>query len=79
MQADGLETWHIDKIFTLLPLLLQSALVLFLGGVIDFLYVIGHWTMVIPVTSCCGNDLDFPHCANNTSMASAILAILCFV
>ncbi|KAH9477005.1 hypothetical protein JR316_0010921 [Psilocybe cubensis] len=49
MRADGLKAWHVDKFFTGLPLLLQSALVLFLGGVIDFLHAIGYWAVTIPV------------------------------
>ncbi|KAH9478800.1 hypothetical protein JR316_0009261 [Psilocybe cubensis] len=49
MRADGIKKWHVDKIFTSLPLLLQSALVLFLGGIIDFLHAIGYWAVTIPV------------------------------
>uniref|UniRef100_A0A8H7XMR4 DUF6535 domain-containing protein n=1 Tax=Psilocybe cubensis TaxID=181762 RepID=A0A8H7XMR4_PSICU len=49
MRADGLKAWHVDKIFTSLPLLLQSALVLFLGGIVDFLHAIGYWAVTVPV------------------------------
>lgn len=49
MRADGLKKWHVDTIFTSLPLLLRSALVLFLGGIIDFLHAIGYWAVTIPV------------------------------
>lgn len=49
MRADGLKTWHVPKIFTTLPLLLQSALILFFGGTIDFLHAIGRWAVTIPV------------------------------
>ncbi|KDR83167.1 hypothetical protein GALMADRAFT_134659 [Galerina marginata CBS 339.88] len=48
MRAEGLESWQIPKIFTALPLLLQSALVLFLSGIVDFLSSFGG-IVVIPV------------------------------
>ncbi|KDR74820.1 hypothetical protein GALMADRAFT_564128 [Galerina marginata CBS 339.88] len=50
MRADGLQKWHVPKIFTALPLLLQSALVLFLGGIIDFLLTFGTTAVTIPVS-----------------------------
>ncbi|KDR83136.1 hypothetical protein GALMADRAFT_872377 [Galerina marginata CBS 339.88] len=50
MRADGLKRWHVPKVFTALPLLLQSALVLFLGGVIDFLLSFGDAAVIIPVS-----------------------------
>ncbi|KAH9474779.1 hypothetical protein JR316_0013244, partial [Psilocybe cubensis] len=49
MRANGLKRWHVDKFLNSLPLLLQAALVLFLGGVIDFLHAIGYWAVTIPV------------------------------
>lgn len=42
MRANGIDNWHVSTIFTYLPLFLQGALVLFLGGIIDFLHAIGH-------------------------------------
>ncbi|KAH9477121.1 hypothetical protein JR316_0011037 [Psilocybe cubensis] len=59
MRADGLKTWHVPKIFTSLPLLLQSALILFFGGTIDFLHAIGHLDVTIPVTVIIGVVLIF--------------------
>ncbi|KDR83143.1 hypothetical protein GALMADRAFT_872538 [Galerina marginata CBS 339.88] len=50
MRAEGLKKWHIPKIFTALPLLLQSALVLFFVGIIDFLLAFGDVGVVIPVS-----------------------------
>ncbi|KDR84305.1 hypothetical protein GALMADRAFT_19977, partial [Galerina marginata CBS 339.88] len=47
MRADGLKKWHIPKIFTALPLLLQSALVLFFAGIIDFLSAFGDIAVII--------------------------------
>ena len=39
MRSDGLEKWHVPKIFIVLLFFLQSALVLFLGGIIDLLVI----------------------------------------
>lgn len=52
MRYQSLITWHVDKVFATLPLLLQCSLVLFLIGIIDFLNAItaGNWTVAIPVT-----------------------------
>ncbi|KDR68552.1 hypothetical protein GALMADRAFT_256813 [Galerina marginata CBS 339.88] len=50
MRADGLKRWHVPKIFTALPLLLQSALVLFLSGIVDFLLSFGDIAVTIPVS-----------------------------
>ncbi|KDR83150.1 hypothetical protein GALMADRAFT_58130, partial [Galerina marginata CBS 339.88] len=47
MRAEGLKKWHIPKIFTALPLLLQSALVLFFVGIIDFLLAFGDVGVII--------------------------------
>ncbi|KAF4618776.1 hypothetical protein D9613_009779 [Agrocybe pediades] len=41
MRKDGLEKWHVPKVFAALPLLLQGALVLFLAGMIDFSLALG--------------------------------------
>lgn len=49
MRAEGLKKWHVGKVFTTMPVLLQCALVLFLGGIIDFLHAIGYWNVTIPV------------------------------
>lgn len=59
MRSEALKTWHVHTIFTSLPLLLQSALILFLGGIIDFLSTFGHITVLIPVTVIVGCTLCF--------------------
>ncbi|KAF8972720.1 hypothetical protein BDZ97DRAFT_853390 [Flammula alnicola] len=48
MRSEGLEKWYIPEIFSLLPLLLQAALALFLVGLVDFLLALGH-RVAIPV------------------------------
>lgn len=59
MRNEGLEKWYIHSIFTAMPLLLQSALVLFFTGMIDFLLAFGHIAVVIPVTAVIGATLLF--------------------
>ncbi|KAF5327416.1 hypothetical protein D9619_004697 [Psilocybe cf. subviscida] len=45
----GLWRWYVPQIFGGLPLLLQAALVLFLAGIIEFLFAL-HLEVAIPVT-----------------------------
>ncbi|KAH9474540.1 hypothetical protein JR316_0013002 [Psilocybe cubensis] len=60
MRKHGLEKWRVDRIFTVMPLLLQTALVLFLGGLIDFLHAFSErWSVVIPVAAVIGLSLLF--------------------
>lgn len=59
MRNKGLEKWHVRNIFTAMPLFLQSVLVLFFAGIIDFLSVFGHIAVVIPVTIVIGLTLLF--------------------
>ncbi|KAH9474543.1 hypothetical protein JR316_0013005 [Psilocybe cubensis] len=60
MRKDGLDRWRVDRVFTAMPLLLQSALVLFLGGLIDFLHAFSErWSVVIPVAAVIGISLLF--------------------
>ncbi|KDR66592.1 hypothetical protein GALMADRAFT_106286, partial [Galerina marginata CBS 339.88] len=42
MRSEGMEKWYVWKIFTALPLLLQTALALFLVGVVDFLLTLDN-------------------------------------
>ena len=49
MRSEAFDKWHIKGIFTTLPLLLQLALVLFFGGIIDFLSQLRP-EVAIPVT-----------------------------
>ena len=58
MRSDSLKSWHIPKMFTTLPLLLQGALVLFLAGLIDFVRDFGRGVS-IPVTVFAGLTLLF--------------------
>ncbi|KDR78370.1 hypothetical protein GALMADRAFT_1317448 [Galerina marginata CBS 339.88] len=58
MRAESLQKWYVPRIFTLLPLLLQSALVLFLGGMIDFLLAFGD-IIAIPVSVVIGSTVFF--------------------
>jgi len=53
MRTEALEEWYLPQIFYLLPLLLQCALVLFLFGLIDFLWSLNH-LVAIPVTIAIG-------------------------
>ncbi|KDR83165.1 hypothetical protein GALMADRAFT_238997 [Galerina marginata CBS 339.88] len=59
LRSDGLKRWHIPKIFTTLPLLLQSALILFLAGIVDFLLTFGDDAVAIPVSIVTGLVLLF--------------------
>uniref|UniRef100_A0A8H7XNM2 DUF6535 domain-containing protein n=1 Tax=Psilocybe cubensis TaxID=181762 RepID=A0A8H7XNM2_PSICU len=59
MRADALKKWHVDKIFTAMPLLLQCALVLFLAGIVDFLHSLGFRQVTVPATVVVGLTLLF--------------------
>lgn len=50
MRSEGMQRWHVWKILTALPLLLQMALVLFLVGIIDFLGALGSKAVVASAT-----------------------------
>ncbi|KDR77970.1 hypothetical protein GALMADRAFT_17717, partial [Galerina marginata CBS 339.88] len=58
MRAEGLEAWYVPQIFSSLPILLQSALILFLVGLVDFLLASGH-QVAIPVIVVMGIPLVF--------------------
>lgn len=59
MRREGLDQWHVHKVFTAMPLLLQCALVLFFAGLIDFLLAFGDLAVVIPVSIVIGFTLLF--------------------
>ncbi|PPQ87615.1 hypothetical protein CVT25_005800 [Psilocybe cyanescens] len=59
MRVEGIEKWHVNKIFAALPLLLQCALILFLAGLVDFLRILGEWTLTTPVAVVIGLTLLF--------------------
>ncbi|KAF8184209.1 hypothetical protein BJ912DRAFT_927908 [Pholiota molesta] len=58
MRSEALEKWRVPEIFSALPLILQSALILFFVGVIDFLLNIDIH-VVIPVAIVIGLTLVF--------------------
>lgn len=58
MRSDGFDRWYVKGIFTSLPLLLQAALVLFFGGMMDFLLRLVK-EVAIPVIVVIGLTLFF--------------------
>ncbi|KDR71745.1 hypothetical protein GALMADRAFT_253491 [Galerina marginata CBS 339.88] len=58
MRSEGMERWYVWRIFTILPLLLQAALILFFGGIIDFLLALES-KVAIPVAIVIGSALLF--------------------
>lgn len=58
LEVESIDRWYLPQIFTALPLLIQLALVLFLLGVIEFLWSINH-TVTIPIAVAVGFSLLF--------------------
>ena len=58
LNVESLDRWYLPQIFTTLPLLLQLALVLFLAGVLDFLWSLNS-TVAIPIAVAVGSSLFF--------------------
>jgi len=58
LSVESLDRWYLPQIFTVLPLLLQLALVLFLAGVLDFLWSLNS-TVFIPISVAVGLSLSF--------------------
>ena len=58
LNVESLDRWNLPQIFTVLPLLLQLALVLFLGGILDFLWSLNS-TVAIPIAVAVGLSLSF--------------------
>ncbi|KAF8174880.1 hypothetical protein BJ912DRAFT_41003 [Pholiota molesta] len=58
MRSEAIETWHVPQIFAGLPLLLQTALVLFLAGLVDFSLPLGL-KLTIPISIIIGLTLLF--------------------
>ncbi|KAF9563022.1 hypothetical protein CPC08DRAFT_612719, partial [Agrocybe pediades] len=58
MRTQSLREWHVPSIFRTLPVLLQTALVLFLIGLIDFLFPFGN-KIAIPISVMIGITLSF--------------------
>jgi len=58
LSVESLDRWYLPQIFTALPLLLQLALVLFLTGILDFLWSLNS-TVAIPIAVAVGLSLFF--------------------
>ena len=58
LNVESLDRWYLPQIFTSLPLLLQAGLVLFLAGIVDFLWSLNH-TVAIPIAIAVGLSLFF--------------------
>jgi len=58
LNVESLDRWYLPQVFTALPLLLQLALVLFLVGVIEFLWSLNS-TVAIPIAVAVGLSLSF--------------------
>ncbi|KDR71743.1 hypothetical protein GALMADRAFT_143541 [Galerina marginata CBS 339.88] len=58
MRSEGMDRWYVWNVFVALPLLLQAALVLFLGGIIDFLLALES-NVAAPVAVVVGTTLLF--------------------
>jgi len=58
LNIESLDRWYLPQIFAALPLLLQLALVLFLGGILDFLWSLNS-TVAIPIAVAVGSSLFF--------------------
>lgn len=57
-RSDGLRRWYVPHIFSALPLLLQSALILFFAGIVDFLFTLQP-TVAIVVSVAVGIPILF--------------------
>ena len=58
LSLEALERWYIPQIFTMLPLLLQLALILFLIGIVDFLWHL-NTAVAIPVAIAAASSVLF--------------------
>ena len=58
LHVGSLDRWYLPQIFTALPVLLQLALVLFLIGVLEFLWSLNS-TVALPTTIAIGSSLLF--------------------
>ena len=58
MRAEAMEEWYLPQILYFLPFLLQSAVILFLIGLIDFLFRLNHM-LAFPVTIAIGLIFSF--------------------
>jgi len=58
LSLESLDRWYLPQIFTALPLLLQLALVLFLAGILEFLWNLNS-TVAIPISLAVGSSLAF--------------------
>ena len=58
LNVESLDRWYLPQIFTALPLLLQLALILFLAGVLDFLWSLNS-AVFIPIAIAIGSTVLF--------------------
>ncbi|KAH9477537.1 hypothetical protein JR316_0009759 [Psilocybe cubensis] len=59
MRAEGMDRWHVWDILAALPLMLQTAVVLFFAGVIDFLGALGSQAVTVSATTVVAMTLLF--------------------
>jgi len=75
LNVESVDRWYLPQIFTALPLLLQLALVLFLVGVIEFLWSLNS-TVAIPIAVAVGLSLSFLLCTTVLPTMQALLLFL---
>jgi len=75
LNVESLDRWYLPQIFTALPLLLQLALVLFLAGVLEFLWSLDS-TVAIPIAVAVGLCLFFLLWTTVLPTAQALLLFL---
>jgi len=75
LNVESLDRWYLPQIFTTLPLLLQLALVLFLGGILEFLWNLNS-TVAIPIAVAVGSSLFFLLWTTVLPTTQALLLIL---
>jgi len=75
LNVESLDRWYLPQIFTTLPLLLQLALVLFLGGILDFLCNLNS-TVAIPIAVAVGSSLFFLLWTTVSPTTQALLLLL---
>jgi len=75
LNVESLDRWYLPQIFTALPLLLQLALVLFLAGILDFLWSLNS-TVAIPIAVAVGSSLFFLLCTTVLPTTQSLLLFL---
>jgi len=75
LNVESVDRWYLPQIFTALPLLLQLALVLFLAGILDFLWSLNS-TVAIPIAVAVGSSLLFLLCTTVLPTTQSLLLFL---